>query len=114
MPAPADVFRAIHRLRRSAHDLQEQLDRFPRQLKAQQARVARQEELLRQAHDAIKKLKVTAQKMEGELKDRHAQIGKYERQLNEVTSKKEYDALQHEIAAARADCGRLEDEILTA
>jgi predicted nucleic acid-binding Zn-ribbon protein len=114
MPGPAVIFRDVHRHLRHVHDLQEQLNRIPVQRKAQQTKLARHEGALHEAQEAVKKHKVTAHKKEGELKDKHAQIGRFERQLNEITSKKEYDALQQEIAHARADCGRLEDEILTA
>jgi predicted nucleic acid-binding Zn-ribbon protein len=113
MPGPAVLFREIHRLRRFAHDLQEQIDRAPRQQKAQQAKVARQEEIYRAAQDAIKHLKVDIHGKEGTLKTTHGQIAKYQKQLNEAESKKEYDALQHEINDARAAFQRLEEEILT-
>src|SRR5690242_3069240 len=109
MPGPAVLFREIHRLRRFAHDLQEQIDRAPRQQKAQQAKVARQEELYRQAQDAIKHLKVDIHSKEVTLKTTHGQIAKYQKQLNEAESKKEYDALQHEINDARTACQRLEE-----
>src|SRR6266851_4381340 len=112
MSGPAVIFREIHRLRRHTQNLQEQLERIPRQLKVQQGKAGRQEEVLREAQEALKKLKVTVQTKEKTLKDRHGQIAKYQKQLNEVTSKKEYDALQVEIAGAKADCQRLEDEIL--
>jgi predicted nucleic acid-binding Zn-ribbon protein len=112
MPGPASLMREIHRLRRFARDLQEQTDRLPRQSKAHQAKVARQEELLRQEQDAIKKLKVAGHEKEISLKTAHAQIAKYEQQRNEAASKKEYDALQAEIAGVRAKCQQLEDEIL--
>jgi predicted nucleic acid-binding Zn-ribbon protein len=112
MSGPAVVFREIHRLRRHIQNLQEQLDRIPRQLKVQQAKVARHDEALREAQEGLKKLKVTVQAKEKAHKDRHEQIAKYKKQLNEVTSKKEYDALQLEIAGAKADCQRLVDEIL--
>lgn len=112
MSGPAILFREIHRLRRFAHELQEQIDRQPRQQKAQQAKVARQEEILRQAQDAIKHLKVDVHSKEGTLKATHTQIAKYQKQLNEAGSKKEYDALQHEINDAKATCQRLEEEIL--
>ena len=112
MPGPAVLFREIHRLRRFTHDLQEQIDRAPRQQKAQQAKVARQEEIYREAQDAIKHLKVDIHSKEGLLKTTHGQIAKYQKQLNEAESKKEYDALQHEINDARATCQRLEEEIL--
>ncbi len=114
MAGPAPLFREIHRLRRYGHDLQEQLDRIPRQLKAHQQRVARQEEALRQAQDAIRKLKVTTSDREKELKAWHAKIARYGQQLGEATGKKEYDALQLEIAHARTECDRLEDEGLQA
>ncbi len=114
MSGPALLFREIHRLRRFAHELQEQIDRLPRQQKAQQTKVARQEEILRQAQDAIKHLKVDIHSKEGTLKATHGQIAKYQKQLNGAESKKEYDALQHEINDAKAACLRLEEEILDA
>jgi predicted nucleic acid-binding Zn-ribbon protein len=110
MSGPAATFREIHRLRRLVHDLQEQLDRIPRQLKAQQAKLARHEEQHREAQEAVKKSQVGVKKREGELKDAHALVARLEKV--EVSSKKEYDALQAEIAHARAECQRLEDEIL--
>jgi predicted nucleic acid-binding Zn-ribbon protein len=113
MSGPAVLFREIHRLRRFAHELQEQIDRLPRQQKAQQTKVARQEEIYRQAQDAIKHLKVEIHGKEGTLKSAHGQIAKYQKQLNDVGSKKEYDALQHEINDAKATCARLEEEIFT-
>jgi uncharacterized protein len=112
MSGPAVLFREIHRLRRFAHELQEQIDRIPRQQKIQQAKVAHQEETLRQAQDAIKHLKVEIHSKEGSLKALHGQIGKYQKQLNGAESKKEYDALQHEISDAKAACEKLEEEIL--
>ncbi len=114
MAGPAPLFREIHRLRRFAHDLQEQLDRIPRQRKAQQARLAKAEQALRDAQDLVKRLKVTASEKEKALKTQHERIARFERQTNDVTGKKEYDALQLEIAHAKAECAKLEDEILTA
>jgi predicted nucleic acid-binding Zn-ribbon protein len=113
MSGPAVLFREIHRLRRFAHELQEQIDRLPRQQKAQQTKVARQEEILREAQDVLKHLKVEIHGKEGTLKSMHGQIAKHQKQLNEAGSKKEYDALQHEINDAKAACQRLEEEILT-
>jgi uncharacterized protein len=112
MSGPAVLFREIHRLRRFAHELQEQIDRIPRQQKIQQGKVAHQEEMLRQAQDAIKHLKVEIHSKEGSLKSLHTQIAKYQKQLNGAESKKEYDALQHEINDAKTACEKLEEEIL--
>jgi uncharacterized protein len=112
MPGPAPIFRELHRLRRFAHEMQEHIDRFPRQLKAQQAKVARQEDAQREGQDAIKKLKVHLHETEVTLKTTQTLIAKRTKQLDEASGK-EYEALQHEIASAKARCQQLEDEILT-
>jgi predicted nucleic acid-binding Zn-ribbon protein len=114
MAGPAPIFRELHRLRRFAQGLQEQLARIPLQLKAHQARLAKQEQLLRDAQEHVKHLKVTASDKEKALKSMHDKIARFEKQVNDVSSKKEYDALQLEIAHAKVECGRLEDEILAA
>lgn len=113
MSGLAAVLRDLHRLRRHARELQDQIERGPRVLKAHEAKVARQEEILREAHDALKHLKVKVHEKEGELKTTHQHIAKLTKQLNEAAGKKEYDALQHEIAADKQTCAKLEDEILT-
>jgi uncharacterized protein len=114
MASTAELMREIHRLRRFARDLKEQIDRAPLQLKAQQAKVARQEEAMNSNLEAIKRLKVAIHEKEITLKTTHGQIAKHQKQLNESGSKKEYEALQTEIAAARAKCNQLEEESLTA
>ncbi len=81
---------------------------------SQQAKVARQQEALNSNAEAIKKIKVSLHEKEVTLKTTHAQIAKHQKQLNEAGAKKEYDALQIEIAAARAKCTELEEESLTA
>ena len=114
MAGPAATFREIHRLRRFARDLQEQIDRTPRQLQLRQAQVRRQEDLYKQTQEAIKRLKVAMHEKEVSLKAKHGQVAKHERQLQEAASKKEYDALRSEVAADKAACQALEDEILAA
>jgi predicted nucleic acid-binding Zn-ribbon protein len=114
MSGLSDVFRHIHRLRRQTHDLQEQIDRVPRQRRIQQAKVTRQEEALREGQEAVRKLKVTIHEKEVSLKATHTQVAKHRRQLNEAAGKKEYDALKSEISHDEGACGRLEDEILQA
>src|SRR5262245_41076103 len=106
------LLRQLHRMHRHVHDLREQLQRLPFTLKAQKARLARQEEAYREAQDALKHLKVATHEKEVTLKTKNQQIAKYEKQREELTSKKEFDALQLEINAARQACQKLEYEIL--
>jgi len=112
MPGPGAILRDIHRLRRNIKDLTTRIDQGPRQLQTQHARVAHQEENLKKAQDQIKQLKVKIHDRELSLKITTDQKAKYERQLNDIMSKKEYDALRHELATTRTHEGKLEDEIL--
>jgi uncharacterized protein len=114
MASTAELMREIHRLRRFARDLKEQIDRAPLQLKAQKAKVVRQEEAMNSNLEAIKRLKVAIHEKEVTLKTTHGQIAKHQKQLNEAGAKKEYDALQTEIASAREKCNQLEEESLEA
>ncbi len=112
MAGIGDTLREIHRLRRHARELQQEIDRSPYQLKARRAVAAKAEDSLRDAQESLKKLKVATHDHEVSLKSAHAQIAKYERQLDEAGDKKQYDALKHEIATAREKAQALEDAIL--
>src|SRR5260370_26550970 len=87
---------------------------MPRRVKGEQTRGANREQALREGQEAVKHLKVTASDKEKVLKSEHDKIARFEKQINDVSSKKEYDALQLEIAHAKGECSRLEDEILAA
>lgn len=106
------LLREIHRLRRFVRDLQGEIDRVPRVLKAHQQKVAKQEQALRDAQDGLKKLKAHVLEREGNLKSTHQQLAKYEKQRNEAASKKEYDALQAEIVHTEGARQKIEEEIL--
>ncbi|MGL4551146.1 MAG: zinc ribbon domain-containing protein [Gemmataceae bacterium] len=114
MAGPAPLFREVHRLRSYAHALKEQLDRLPRQLKAQHARRDAAQAALSASQDRVKHLKVEATTKEKTLKSKNDAVGRFEGQLASMQSKKEFDAKQLEIAFAKAECGKLEDEILQA
>jgi predicted nucleic acid-binding Zn-ribbon protein len=112
MATAAQTLRELHRLHVHVRNLKAELDQGPSLFKAQQAKLARAETILKEAQDHLNHLKATMHEKEVELKSTHQQIAKYEKQLNEAGAKKEYDALQHEIAACRQTGARLEDEIL--
>jgi predicted nucleic acid-binding Zn-ribbon protein len=108
------LLRDLHRLHRQARDLRELLERLPHQLKAQRARLAKQETALKEAQDTLKQVKVRALQQESTLKSMTQQLEKYEGQLNVASSKKEYDALKTEITTTREKSRQLEDDILQA
>lgn len=108
------ILKELHRLRRHVRDLQTELERGPRLLKAQQARAAQGEQTLQSAKDQIQKLKVTSRDRENAYKTTQQQLAKYRQQLNTVQSKKEMEALQHEIADTTTKSAELESEALQA
>src|SRR5437660_7641727 len=110
----ASLFRELHRLHHFARELQDQVDRGPRLLKAQQDKVDREEQTLKKALDDVKKLKVTVHEKEVGLKAKQQDIAKHEQQRNQASNKKEYDALQIEIARGKGQTQQLEDDILAA
>jgi uncharacterized protein len=112
MAGISDVLRQIHRLRKHTRDLHAEIDRAPFQLKAQKNKAAKAEAAFAEAQDTLKKLKVATHEREVSLKSTHQLVAKYEKQKDEVTDRKAYEALGHEIAAAKQKAQALEDEIL--
>jgi predicted nucleic acid-binding Zn-ribbon protein len=112
MPGPSSILRELHRLHRHAEDLRTQINRGPQTIKAHQEKTAKLEELLHQAQDSIKKLKVSLHEKEVSLKSQQQVVAKHEKQLNEATSRKEYDALRVEIESDKKACSKIEDEML--
>jgi predicted nucleic acid-binding Zn-ribbon protein len=112
MSGPAPILRELHRLRKHLRDLQAEIERAPRLLKAHQAKLAQQEAAFRDAQEGLKHLKVNIHENEVSLKSTHQQLAKFERQLNEAGSKKEYDLKQSEISQARQRLDELETKIL--
>jgi predicted nucleic acid-binding Zn-ribbon protein len=112
MPSIVETLREAHRLRQLIRDLQEQIADGPSLLSAEQARLTRAENDLKDAQAALKQLKVDVNAKETTLKATHQQIAKYEKQRETAASKKELDAFDHEIKHNREKCSQLEDEIL--
>lgn len=112
MTQPGLIFRDIHQHSKNAFELQEQIDRIPRQLKAQKAKVERMEKEFKDAQEYIKKLKVSIHEKEVTLKELNAHGVKYKRQLNEAADQKAIDALSHEIAFTQKEIERVEEEAL--
>jgi len=112
MAGPGPILREIHRLRRHIKDLEGKIESGPRQLKAQQNKIAKDEDNLKKAQEALKQSKVKIHDKEVSIKATQAEIQKYEQQLGQISTKKEYDALRAEIASSRQRIAMIEDEIL--
>lgn len=112
MPSIVETLRELHRLRKLIRDLHEQIAEGPSLLTAEQARLTRAENNVKDAQAGLKQLKVTVHEKETTLKATHTQIAKYEKQRETAASKKELDAFDTEIKHNREKAAQLEDEIL--
>ncbi len=110
--AITSIFRELHRLRRHLRDLQSEIDLGPRVLKARQAALAAAEAAHKEAHDAVKRLKLKQKEDEGALKTTEQRLDRLHQQAMEVTTLKEIEAKKSEITQATAVKGDLEDRIL--
>lgn len=110
-PVPP-ILRECHRLRKHLRDLQAEIDRGPRVLKARQQALAAEEQAHKAAYDTIKKLKLKQKEDESALKAIESQLGKLFQRSNEVTTMKEMEATRSETAQATAKKEALEDAIL--
>lgn len=113
MPAtvPA-VLSQAHRLRKHLRELQSEVDLGPRVMKSQQAHLVAEEQAHKAAHDLVMKLKLKIRDDEGTLKQLNTQLAKYEKQLNDAGSPKEYEGKQSEIRQAKEKIGLTEEAIL--
>lgn len=109
-----NILRECHRLRRHLRELKEEIDRGPRVLKAQQARLAAEEQEYKDAYETIKKLKLKQKEDEGALKVVEVNLDKLGTKAMTVTTMKEMEAVKHETEQANAKKGQLEDAILSA
>ena len=108
------TFRECHRLRKHLRDLQSEIDRGPRVMKAQEAKLAAGEQAHKDAYEAIRKLKLRQKEDEGSLKTLEGQLDKLHARSMTVTTMKEMEATKSEIAQATAKKEVVEDSILAA
>jgi predicted nucleic acid-binding Zn-ribbon protein len=106
------LLRECHRLRKHLRDLKDEIERGPRVLKAQQSRLAAEEQEHKDAYDTIKRLKLQLKEDEGSLKVVELNLEKLATKAMTVTTMKEMEAVRHETEQAQAKKGQLEDSIL--
>jgi predicted nucleic acid-binding Zn-ribbon protein len=112
MATVTNTIRECHRLRSHLRDLQAEIDRGPRVLKARRARLDAERQAHKDHHEGVTKLKLRQREDEGTLRQTEARLAKLEDQLTGITVQKEYAAKQSEIGQARAKKEALEDVIL--
>jgi predicted nucleic acid-binding Zn-ribbon protein len=104
----------LHRLLIAARDVQEEMERGPRQLKARQQAIAQKQADLEAQRQKHKALRMSADQRSLQLKSNEAKIGELKIKLNQAASNREFDIIRAQIEADTVANSVLEDEILDA
>ncbi|MBI5758845.1 MAG: hypothetical protein HZA46_10045 [Planctomycetales bacterium] len=114
MPPRNNGVKQLHRLHLQLKEVQDQLDRGPRQLKARQQIAIQKQETLEAAKQANKAAKMAVDQKNLQLKSCETKLSDHKGKLNSASSNREYDALRKEIDADTMAMSVLEDEIIAA
>jgi len=114
MPTVLNVLRNLHRIHQQLADIQAQLDRCPKLLKASQTKVVQAESAFSDQKGQIQQLQLAAKEQELVLEERAAKITDRQARLKECSSNKEYQALKDEIQSEEQANSDLSDQILLA
>lgn len=106
--------RDLHALLLRVRDLREEAEAAARRRKRLAAKIDAAKKALDDHLGALKQLKVDLHEKEVSLKANQERIGKYTKQRQTITDKKQYDALTHEIDNVKQECNVLEEAALTA
>ena len=112
MSLTPESLRELHHLHRQIANLNERLDRGPKQVKAGEANIKRQEDLLEEVKRTLQRAKVNCDEKQLQLKSNEGRIDDLKSKLISASSNKEYQALKEQIAADEMANSVLSDEIL--
>ena len=97
--SPGTNFADLHRLHLALHEVQEQLTRGPRQVKAREQLVVQAETELTAKKEQFKQLRVTSDRKSLDLKTNEAKIADLRGKLNACSSNREFDIIKGQIEA---------------
>lgn len=92
--------------------LEDELESIPRRIKMEEDEFKEKTANLKKVEDGIKALLLKRKDREGELETKEGVIKKYQTQLYQVKTNKEYTALQEEIGRAKADNSLIEEDVI--
>ena len=108
------ILGTLHRMHRQFADLIERLQRGPKKVRAAENRMEELQKLFDIAVKRVVDLRVAVDEKQAALDASEKNILRRSTQLMEAKDNREYQNLKDQIAAEKAACGVLEDEILEA
>ena len=106
------VVRNLHQHLVQIADIQSQIERGPRQVKAAILQVDTAREALQKCKDTIKQKKMDADRKQLQLREREAKVHDWEGKMNIAKNNREFQAIKEQIAADSQANSVLSDEIL--
>ena len=92
--------------------IERDLEYIPEQLKRMDEAFEEKKSELKKVEDGLKALQLKRKEKEGDLEAKEGSIKKFQTQLYQVKTNKEYTALQGEISRVKADNSIIEEEII--
>ncbi|MCA9262706.1 MAG: hypothetical protein KDA60_02610 [Planctomycetales bacterium] len=112
MAINAELLRELHRILRQLRELQNRLERGPRQIQVGETNASRLEAAVAEAKEQLKRTEMTVRDKELQLKEREGRIADLKAKLNSCSTNREYQAIVEQIAADDQANSVLSDEIL--
>ena len=92
--------------------LEDELESIPETIKNMEGAFKEKSSDLKKLEEAVKALQLKRKEKEGELETKEGSIRKYQTQMYQVKTNKEYTALQEEIGRVKADNSLIEEDII--
>ena len=110
-----EILKQAQTLDRELYLAEQQVQRvLPEEKERLRQELEMQKRHLLQLEEELKKIQLKQREKEKQLGEKEANIKKFDGQLSQVKTNKEYSALQQEIASLKADNSLLEEEIIKA
>jgi len=112
MPGHTEALVGLHRLHLELQQVNEELARGPRQIKAREQKINATQQEVESLRDELKQTRAAADRKSLDLKTRESKVADLRNKLNECSSNREYDIIRGQIEADEVANSVHEDEIL--
>ncbi len=92
--------------------IEDELESIPERIKMMEEEFKETTANLKKLEDGVKALQLKRKEREGDLESKEGTIKKYQTQMYQVKTNKEYSALQDEIGRVKADNSLIEEEVI--
>lgn len=112
IPESLETLKKVQEIDREIYTARQELASFPEKIHQLTLDLEAEKSRMLDLEKQLKDIQVRQRAKEGELAEKEGLIRKYDAQLAQVKTNKEYASLQKEIDSLKADCSMVEDSIL--